>query len=36
MPTTVVAGQKFDFFVQKSRFFCNSKHFRRAIFALVY
>ena len=27
MATSFDAGQKFDFFVQKSWFFCNSKHY---------
>ena len=31
MPTWVGTGQKFDFFGQKSWFFCNSKHFRQNI-----
>ena len=36
MPTWVGAGQKFDFFVQKSWFFCNSKHFRQSIMTPCY
>ena len=30
-PTSVVTGQKFAFFVWKSWFFCNSKHFSQNI-----
>ena len=32
----LVAGQKFDFFVQKSWFFCNSKHFSQNIMMPCY
>ena len=35
MPWTE-AGQKFDFFVQKSWSFCNSKHFCQNIMTLYY
>ena len=36
MATWVEAGQKFDFFVQKSWFFCNSKHFNQKIMTPCY
>ena len=36
MATWVEAGQKFDFFVQKSWFFCNSKHFNQNIMTPCY
>ena len=36
MLTWVGAGQKFDFFVQKSWFFCNSKHFLQKIMTQCY
>ena len=36
MLTWVGAGQKFDFFVQKSWFFCNSKHFLQKIMTPCY
>ena len=36
MSTWAKAGQKFDFFVQKSWSFCNSKHFRHNIMTLYY
>ena len=36
MPTWVGAGRNFDFFVQKSQFFCNSKHFRQKIMTPCY
>ena len=34
--TWVGAGQKFDFFVKKSLFFCNSKHFSQNIMTSCY
>ena len=36
MPTRDAAGQKFEFFLQKSWSFCNSKHFRQNIMTLCY
>ena len=36
MATSVGAGQKFQFFVQKSWFFCNSKHFSQNIITPCY
>ena len=36
MTIWVGAGPKFDFFVQKSWFFCNSKHFSQNIMTLCY
>ena len=36
MATWVEAGQKFDFFVQKSWFFCKSKHFNQNIMTPCY
>ena len=36
VPTWAEAGQKFDFFAQKSSSFCNSKHFRQKIMTLYY
>ena len=36
MPTWAETGQKFDFFIQKSWSFSNSKHFRQNILVLCY
>ena len=36
MPTWICAGQKFDFFLQKSWFFRNGKHFRQKIITPCY
>ena len=36
MPTKTAAGQKFNFFVQKSWFICNSKYFRQNIMRPCY